>query len=71
LLPGQEPLISQISRRINGELKPEVAEYTRLCDHRLVHASSGLQVITSLLLYAFASDRRVVVLHQCDEPAAC
>lgn len=52
LLPGCEPLISQISRRINGELKPEVVEYTR-------HVTIAwcvyfvLQAIISLLLYLF------------------
>lgn len=53
LLPGQEPLISQISRRINGELKPDVVEYTR---HVTIAWCFffGLQVLTSLLLYTFA-----------------
>ncbi|HAF44541.1 MAG TPA: hypothetical protein DCK83_06270 [Gallionellaceae bacterium] len=52
LLPGREPLISQISRRINGELKPEVVEYTR-------HVTIGwcvyfvVQIVISLLLYLF------------------
>jgi uncharacterized membrane protein len=54
LLPGREPLISQISRHINGELKPEVVEYTR-------HVTVAwcvyfvIQVLVSLLLYVFAS----------------
>jgi uncharacterized membrane protein len=50
---GREPLISQISRHINGELKPEVAVYTR----RVTIAWCAfflLQVVVSLLLYAFA-----------------
>lgn len=52
LLSGREPLISQISRRINGELKSEVVAYTRhvtiaWCIYFL------LQVITSLSLYLF------------------
>jgi uncharacterized membrane protein len=53
LLPGKEPLISQISRRINGELKSEVVDYTR-------HVTIvwciffALEVIASLLLYVFA-----------------
>lgn len=53
LLPGQEPLISQISRRVNGNLNPEVVDYTR-------HVTIAwciyfvLQVVTSLLLYVFA-----------------
>lgn len=52
LLPGREPLISQISRHINGELLPEVVEYTR-------HVTIAwcvyfvLQVVASLLLYLF------------------
>jgi uncharacterized membrane protein len=53
LLPGQEPLITQISRRINGELKPEVIKYTR---HVTIAwcCFFGLQPVTSLLLYVFA-----------------
>lgn len=53
LLPGREPLIAQISRRIVGHLNPEVADYTR-------HVTVAwcvffmLQVIVSLLLYVFA-----------------
>jgi uncharacterized membrane protein len=53
LLPGKEPLIAQISRRVNGELKPEMAVYTR----RVTLAWSiffGAQVTISLLLYLFA-----------------
>jgi uncharacterized membrane protein len=52
LRQGKEPLISQISRHINGELKPEVIEYTR-------HVTTAwcvyfvLQVLASLLLYLF------------------
>lgn len=53
LLPGQEPLISQISRRINGELRAEVADYTR---HVTIAWCTffALQVIVSLLLYVLA-----------------
>jgi len=53
LLAGREPLISQISRHINGELLPEVVEYTR-------HVTVAwcvyfvAQVLVSLLLYVFA-----------------
>ncbi len=53
LLPGREPLISQISRHINGHLKPEIAAYTR----RVTIAWCvffTLQVVVSLLLYLFA-----------------
>jgi uncharacterized membrane protein len=53
LLPGQEPLISQISRHINGQLLPEVAEYTRYVTIAWC-IFFGLEVIASLLLYAFA-----------------
>ena len=53
LLPGQEPLISQISRRINGELKPDVVDYTRNVTVAWC-CFFGLQPIVSLLLYAFA-----------------
>lgn len=53
LLPGREPLISQISRRVNGGLNPEVVNYTR---HVTVAWSIYflLQVMTSILLYLFA-----------------
>lgn len=53
LLPGREPLISQISRHINGELKPDVVDYTR---HVTIAwcIFFALQVIVSLLLYLFA-----------------
>jgi uncharacterized membrane protein len=46
-------LITQISTRINGQLKPEVVEYTR---HVTIAwcIFFGLQVVVSLLLYAFA-----------------
>ena len=54
LMRGSEPLISQISRRINGELKPEVVDYTR---HVTIAwcVFFGLEVVISLLLYLFAS----------------
>ena len=53
LLPGKEPLISQISRHINGQLMPDIVEYTR---HVTIAWSIffALQVIVSLLLYVFA-----------------
>jgi uncharacterized membrane protein len=53
LLPGREPLISQISRHINGELMPEVVDYTR---HVTIAwcIFFALEVIASLLLYVFA-----------------
>jgi uncharacterized membrane protein len=53
LLSGNEPLISQISRRINGELKPDVASYTRWVT--IVWCSFFLlQVVISLSLYVLA-----------------
>jgi len=53
LLPGREPLISQISRHINGHFHLEVVDYTRQvtiawCIFFL------LQVVASLMLYSFA-----------------
>jgi uncharacterized membrane protein len=53
LLKDQEPLISQISRKINGHLRAEVAVYTR---HVTIAwcLFFALEVITSLLLYLFA-----------------
>lgn len=54
LLAGREPLISQISRRVNGSLNPEVVDYTR---HVTIAwcVFFAMQVIISLLLYIFAS----------------
>jgi uncharacterized membrane protein len=54
LLRGHEPLISQISRRINGCLNSEVVDYTR---HVTIAwcVYFALQVVVSLLLYIFAS----------------
>jgi len=53
LLPGKEPLIAQISRRVNGELKPEMAIYT--CRVTLAWSIYfAAQVAVSLLLYLFA-----------------
>jgi uncharacterized membrane protein len=54
LLHGREPLISQISRHINGELKPEIALYTRQVTIAWC-VFFALQVVTSLLLYVFSS----------------
>ncbi len=53
LLRGREPLISQISRHINGELKEEVVEYTR---HVTIAwcVYFALQVFVSLGLYLLA-----------------
>jgi uncharacterized membrane protein len=53
LLSGREPLISHISRRLNGRLYPEVVDYTR---HVTIAwcIYFSLQVVISLLLYVFA-----------------
>lgn len=53
LLPGREPLISQISRRVNGYLNHEVVAYTR---HVTIAWSLYFiaQVVVSLSLYLFA-----------------
>ena len=53
LTRGNEPLISQISRHINGKLDPEVADYTR---HVTIAwcIFFALQVVVSLLLYLYA-----------------
>ena len=53
LLRGREPLISQISRHINGELKVEVAAYTRNVTIAWC-TFFALEVIVSLLLYTLA-----------------
>ncbi|MBU0622012.1 MAG: hypothetical protein KJ795_09200 [Gammaproteobacteria bacterium] len=53
LFRGREPLISQISRHINGELKPEVVDYTRKVTIAWCGYFAG-QVTVSLLLYLFA-----------------
>jgi uncharacterized membrane protein len=54
LLNGREPLITQISRRVNGGIKPEIAIYTR---HVTIAwcIYFAAQVVVSLLLYLFAS----------------
>jgi len=53
LLPGREALISQISRRINGHLKPEIAAYTRRVTVAWCIFFTA-QVVVSLLLYLLA-----------------
>ncbi|MDP1635420.1 MAG: hypothetical protein Q8L69_12155 [Gallionellaceae bacterium] len=54
LIRDREPLISQISRHINGELKPEVVEYTRNVTVAWCLYFAA-QVAVSLLLYLFAT----------------
>lgn len=53
LLRGREPLISQISRHINGPLKPEIVAYTRKVTVAWC-IFFALQVLVSLTLYIFA-----------------
>ncbi len=53
LLPGREPLITQISRRINGDVVPEIALYTRHVTIAWCIFFAG-QVVVSVLLYLFA-----------------
>jgi uncharacterized membrane protein len=53
LLPGREPLIAQVSRRVNGTLNPEVVDYTRHVTIAWCWYFGG-QVAVSLLLYVFA-----------------
>ncbi len=53
VLPGREPLISQISRRLNNGLDPSIAAYTR---HATIAWTLffGVQLAGSALLYLFA-----------------
>jgi uncharacterized membrane protein len=53
LLPGKDPLISQISRHINGQLLPEVADYTRYVTIAWC-IFFALEVVVSFLLYTLA-----------------
>jgi uncharacterized membrane protein len=53
LLPGREPLVSQISRHINGDPEPEITVYTRQVNIAWC-VYFALQVAVSLSLYAFA-----------------
>lgn len=53
LRQGHTPLITQISRRINGELTPEIAAYTRRVTLAWTLYFAG-QLLVSLLLYLFA-----------------
>lgn len=53
LLRGQIPLISQMARHINGELKPVMVIYTRQVTIAWC-LYFGLQVVISLMLYLFA-----------------
>lgn len=53
LLHGQEPLISQISRKLNGYLDPDIASYTRNVTIAWVIFPLS-QLIISLVLYLLA-----------------
>ena len=53
LLHGKDPLVSQISRHINGDLEPEIIVYTRQVTIAWC-IYFALQVAVSLLLYVFA-----------------
>lgn len=53
LLHGREPLVSQISRHINGDLEPGIVVYTRQVTIAWC-IYFALQVAVSLLLYVFA-----------------
>jgi len=53
LLHGREPLITQISRKLNGQLHPEVVVYTRHVTIAWVIFPVS-QIILSLALYIFA-----------------
>lgn len=53
LMRGREPLITQISRHINGQLKPEIIAYTKMVTVAWCTFFS-LQVLVSLTLYIFA-----------------
>lgn len=53
LLPGREPLITSVARRVHGELPADIEAYTR----RVTWAWSlffGAMALSSLLLYALA-----------------
>jgi uncharacterized membrane protein len=53
LLQGREPLITQIARRISGELTEEIRNYTRQATVAWCILFT-MQVVISLLLYVFA-----------------
>ncbi len=53
LLPGREALITQITRRVNGGVQPDIARYTRHVTLAWT-VYFGAQVMLSLLLYLFA-----------------
>lgn len=54
LLRGREPLIAQISRKLNGHLDPEVVDYTRHVTIAWVIFPVS-QIVISLALYIFVS----------------
>jgi len=54
LLPGREPLVSQISRHLTGDIRPHILVYTRQVTVAWC-AYFALQVTISLLLYAYTT----------------
>ena len=54
LFGGAEPLVSQISRHITGDVRPQIVAYTRLVTIAWC-IYFALQVVISLLLYLFAT----------------
>lgn len=54
LFRGEEPLVSQISRHITGDVRPQIVAYTRSVNIAWC-VFFALQVIISLLLYVFAT----------------
>ncbi len=54
LQPGREPLVTQISRRINGEVAPDIARYTRHVTIAWCIFFAG-QVVVSALLYSLGT----------------
>jgi uncharacterized membrane protein len=53
LLPGREPLVTQITRRVNGSVQPDIARYTRRVTMAWCIYFSA-QAGISLLLYMLA-----------------
>jgi uncharacterized membrane protein len=54
LVPGMEPLVSQISRHLTGDVRPHILVYTRQVTVAWC-IYFALQVAISLLLYAYAT----------------
>ncbi len=54
LLPGREPLVSQIARHLTGDVRPHILAYTRQVTVAWCIYFT-LQVVISLLLYAYTT----------------